>query len=257
MLLRKKLLAAVAILCLTVAGFIAFILPSQYTVPILMYHHIKQSGANDRLSVSPDNFKKQMDFLSKQKYRVISLEELVRYLKSQKPLPHNLVVITIDDGYEDNYLYAFPPLKNNNFSAEIFLITDSIGHEGYLNWKEIQEMAANRIDFGSHTKSHAWLGSLEDIQLLHEQILESKIFLEAKLNRPVNFFCYPGGGINALAKQVVVESGYLGACATHPGDKYAKYDIYALSRIKISSTDNLFTFWIKTSGYYTLFKEKK
>lgn len=257
MLLRKKLLAAVIILSLAGAGFITFILPSQYTVPILMYHHIQQSGADDRLSVSADNFKKQMEFLSKRKYKVVSLEELIKHLKSQKPLPHNLVAITIDDGYEDSYLNAFPALKSNNLPAEIFLITNYIGQEGYLIWKEIQEMAANRIDFGAHTKTHAWLASLEDIQLLRDQILGSKTILEAKLNRPVNFFCYPGGGISDLAKQVVVESGYHGACATHPGDKYAKYDIYALRRIKISNSDNLFGFWIKASGYYTLFKNKK
>lgn len=257
MLFRKKLLIFAFILCLLLTIFAIFILPSHYTAPILMYHHIRQSGWQDRLSVPPANFKKQMDFLLKGKYQVISLEELINFIKSKKPLPHNLVVITFDDGYEDNYIYGFPILKNNNFPATIFLVTDSIDHKGYLSWVQAQEMINTKISIGSHSKTHSWLTELNDKNTLKEEILESKKFLEFKLKQPVKFFCYPSGAVNSLVKQEVINSGYLGACATHPGPRYSKYDIYALRRIKISNSDNLLGFWIKTSGYYTLFKSKK
>ena len=252
---RRKFLIGTIILLLIGFTLVAFILPSKYTVPVLMYHHVRPDAPDDRLSVLPGNFKKQMDFLAKRNYQVISLEELVNLIKSQKPLPRNLVVITFDDGYKDNYLYAFPSLKANNLSATIFLITDHIGQENYLNWSEIKEMVNHQIEIGAHTKSHPWLPGLEDKKELEKEILAPKKIIEAELRRPVKFFCYPIGGVNDLVKQAVIKSGYLGACATHPGPKYAKYDIHTLRRIKISNTNNLLAFWVKVSGYYTLFKK--
>ena len=257
MLLRKKLLIIVSALFLSAILFAAVILPSKYVTPILMYHHIQVSSRDDRLSVSPANFKKQMDFFSKQKYKVISLEELTNLIKGQKPIPPKTVVITFDDGYEDNYIYAFPVLKKYNFPAVIFIITDKIGKTGYADWAEIKEMSENNIEIGSHSQSHPWLPDLKDEKKLQEEILWSKKILEYKLDCPLKFFCYPGGGISNQVKQAVIDAGYLGACATHPGAGYDKYDLYALRRIKITDTDNLISLWVKTSGYYTLFKKKK
>ena len=88
------------------------------------------------------------------------------------------------------------------------------------------------------------------------EIRQSKIELERLLNREAETFAYPGGGFNVRVRQAVIDAGYLGAVATHPGSDYPDRDPYALKRIRISrSCDNLFVFWFKISGFYTIIEE--
>ena len=69
-----------------------------------------------------------MFFLKEKHYNVIPLDELVKGIKKGKKFAHNTVVITFDDGYQDNYSYAYPILKKYGFPATIFLISDYIGN---------------------------------------------------------------------------------------------------------------------------------
>ena len=73
-------------------------------------------------------------------------------------MPRSTVVITFDDGYEDNYYFAYPVLKRYNFPATIFVIVDTIGEEGYLNFAQVKELASSEIiDIGSHALSGNYL----------------------------------------------------------------------------------------------------
>ena len=117
----KKILKVLSLIgILVIIGFYVYVGP-RYVVPILMYHHIDQMGETSSLSVSAENFQQQMRFLSRHNYNVISLTELVRAKLKKERLPHNTVVITFDDGYEDNYLSAYPVLKNYRLCATIFV----------------------------------------------------------------------------------------------------------------------------------------
>ena len=97
----------------------------RYTVPILTYHSFDYGRGT--LSITPENFEKQMRYLKDKGYNVIPLDELVAGIKNKKKFAHNTVVITIDDGYENNFTYAYPVLKKYGFPAIIFLITNQIG----------------------------------------------------------------------------------------------------------------------------------
>ncbi len=99
---------------------------------ILMYHRVLDAGHNRESHLLPglvtqeSTFDKQMKYL-KENSNVISLERLIGYLKDKKNPPHRSVVITFDDGWKDNYLFAFPILRNYDLPATIFLSTDYIG----------------------------------------------------------------------------------------------------------------------------------
>src|SRR5262249_24903450 len=84
-------------------------------VPILMYHHVSPLPTTDRLdfglTVTAANFQQQMNFLANSGYHPVTLTDLFDHLYYQMLLPARPIVITFDDGYEDNYLYAFPILK--------------------------------------------------------------------------------------------------------------------------------------------------
>ena len=241
---------------LAVAGLYYYARP-KYVAPILMYHHIDERGGVSSLSVSPENFRRQMRFLSEHNYNVISLAEFVQAKLEKKRLARNTVVLTFDDGYEDNYLLAYPVLKKYSLPAIIFVIVGSIGEEGYLNHRQIKEMSSSGIiDIGSHTLSGAYLPGQSRGEL-NREIGLSKKTLEANLNNRTEFFCYPIGGFSPGIQEIVKRCGYAAACTTNRGKAKDRLnnDLFALKRIKIKdSFPNLFVFRVKLSGYYNLFR---
>ncbi len=241
---------------LVVIAILIAIAPSKYVVPVIMYHNIDYKK-DSALSVTPENFERQMRFLKSFGYNVISIDELAGLLKDKKPLKPKTIAITFDDGFENNYSSAYPVLKKYKLPATIFVIVNEIGKEGYLTWSELREMSENNIVIGSHTLTHAYLTSL-DPETLDRELVLSKSILEEKLNRKVNVMSYPLGGFNEKVKEAVKKAGYTGACATSPGKKYPNNDLYAIKRLRISrQCDNLFVFWIETSGFYTWIKEHR
>lgn len=227
-------------------------------MPILVYHSFNYEKGT--FFVTPENFKRQMEYIKKNGYKVITLDELARSIKDKKSLKRNKVVITIDDGYRDNFQYAYPVLKKLGFPATIFLITDFIGTgKGFLNWEEVVTMSKNRIFFGGHTKTHFYLGSMMDEKAALDEIIGSKKAIEEKIGMPVDYFCYPGGGFNEKTKALVAQAGYQGACTTNRGFAKFNRDVYELKRIKVTNSDAAkpFSFPAKLSGYYNVFKKDK
>lgn len=242
---------------LTLAVLVWAALNRSYMTPILMYHHVDERWQEWKLSVSPESFTRQMEFLKAHRYRVLPLAEYIELLKNKKPIPRKSVVITFDDGYDNNFTEAFPVLKKMGFPATIFVQVGAVGKKGYMTWDDIMILLENGIDIGSHTVDHGFLPDLSDAEARRE-IYESKALLENRLQRPITTFSYPGGGFNAAARQHVIDAGYVGATATHPGahKPYPDDDPYALKRIRISRTsDNLFVFWLQLSGFYTHYEE--
>src|SRR6185436_9993566 len=92
---------------------------------ILGYHKVSPEAHPFFPPVPPEIFEQQMKFLSSC-YTVMSLQDLVaRPLRGE--IPQRAVAITFDDGYQDNYDYAFPILKKYKFPATIFVSTGAIG----------------------------------------------------------------------------------------------------------------------------------
>ena len=228
----------------------------RHTVPILMYHSVDNKAGT--FFVSPENFAKQMEYIKKNGYEVITLDELVGSIRNKEHLKRNKVVITFDDGYQDNFINAYPVLKKYQFPATIFLITDFIDkNPAFLSWSEVKIMSKDKISFGGHTKTHFYLGSVTDDKIVLNEIAGSKKAIEQQINMPVNYFCYPGGGFNERVKALVVRAGYQGACATNRGFADFNSDVYELKRIKVTNSDanKPFSFWAKLSGYYNLFRK--
>jgi peptidoglycan/xylan/chitin deacetylase (PgdA/CDA1 family) len=252
---RRRYLIILSAAAIAAAGIYIF-LRSVYVVPVLMYHKIDEHYKESKLSVSPESFERQMRFLRKNGYNIVSLDELAGLIKSKKSIPYKTVAITFDDGYENNYTAAFSVLKEYNIPACIFMPVDKIGREGYLGWKQLKEMSASGIEIGSHTLSECYLPDIKDERRLRREIFDSRKRIKAEIPEGGDFFAYCGGGFDQKIRQLVIDAGYKGACATNPGKDYPDDDIYAIKRIRISRTsDNLLVFWIETSGLYTWIKE--
>lgn len=254
---RRKAYVVISAVAILVVGAHLF-LRSIYVVPVLMYHNIDEHYKESKLSVSPQSFERQMRFLRERGYNIVSLEKLVGLLSSKKSIPYKTIAITFDDGYKNNYTAAFAVLKKYGIPACIFVVVGKIGRAGYLSWRDLKEMSENHIDIGSHTLSECYLPEIEDGSRLKREIFGSRRRLKSRIPQAGDFFAYPGGGFDKKIRQIVIDAGYKGACATNPGKRYPKNDIYALKRVRISRTsDNLFVFWIESSGFYTWIKEHR
>ena len=251
----RKLIAALIGLILIIIG--VFYAKEQYVVPVIMYHSVDDRAQVSKLSVSPESFERQIRFLKKHDYNVVKLEELPGLMQSGK-IPHKTIAITFDDGYENNYRYAFRVLKELDIPATIFIIPALVGTDDYLRWDQVIEMSESGvISIGSHSMIHAYLPALSE-QGLDIEITDSKRTIESHIRKDVASFSYPLGGFNKRVRDKVVRAGYKIAVAVNPGKNYPKHDIFAMKRVRISRTsDNLLVFWIETSGFYTWIKEHR
>ena len=237
-------------------------LDSIYVPVIIMYHSVGEKETSldsygPKLIVRSETFAKQMRFLKDNNYKIIPLALFIEKIKKGERIPPKTIAITFDDGLRNNFLNAYPLLKKYDFPATIFVITDFVGKEKFLTWNDIKTMQRNNISIGSHTLSHRWLPDLERDEIYNE-LIKSKVVLEENTDQKIETLSYPLGGFNHRVKRIAKASGYIGAVTTNPGKTRPNDDPYALKRIRISMTsDNLFTFWFETSGYYTFIKEHR
>ena len=218
-------------------------------IPVLMYHKVgpnRRSGRAEKLRVTPEKFDRQMSCLFKHGYGTIRVEELVTFCQKGGKLPEKRIIISFDDGYRDNFLYAFPLLRKYNFSAIIFLVSGCVGSvskwdeggaEALLNWEEIKEMGRGGMEFGSHGQTHRLLPSLSEEEM-KEEIEQSKSLLEKRLGQAVEFFSYPWGKFDERVKHRVETCGYRASFSTRPGKNGRGEDPFALRRILIRGYDS-------------------
>jgi len=255
---RLRKITTIIIVFVALSAFYLFWLSPRYVVPILMYHRFGYEKST--LFVTPENFERQMKYLKDKGYNVISLDELVKGIKTGKEFPHNSAVITVDDGYRDNYVYAFPVLKKYGFPATIFVIANFIERKkDFMSWDELRDMSRHDISLGGHTRNHAYLPSIKKENILWDEIKGCKELIENRIGKDVSYFCYPTGGFNGHVKEMVRKAGYKGACTTNRGFVEFNQDVYELKRVKVtnSDTNKPFSFWAKLSGHYNLFRSRK
>lgn len=178
------------------------------TIPVLMYHSINYEK-NNILRVPKDKFAAEMKWLYDNGYTTLSLDEVCDAVSNKKEVPEKSVVLTFDDGYKDNYESAFPVLKQYNFKATVFMITDEIGDSknGYLTAEQIKEMDAGGMRIESHTVDHPDLNTLSYKQQ-YKELTKSKAELETLLGRPVNFVAYPSGEYDSNTIKAAKKAGY-------------------------------------------------
>ncbi len=232
------------------------------SVSILLYHSVV-GGKPGEMSVSQDTFRRQIRFLKKA-YEVVSLDEAVSFLRHSRRLKKPAVAITFDDGYQDNYLFAYPVLRELGVPATIFLLTgqgpgerkvDHLLGDGFypsrlLSWQEVHEMVKNNISFGSHGESHAHLVDLK-LEDLQQEIARSKRSIESETGEPVRFFSYPYGTVRDFDRRVMTQvrdAGYQAGFSAVFGVNTPQTGLYALRRISIEASDTLWTLRAKLNG---------
>lgn len=218
---------------------------TNFRVPILTYHYIANNPnpkdrARDGLSVSPDKFEAQMQYLSQNGYTPVTLDTLYGIFNGQSPVSGKPVVLTFDDGYVDFYTNAFPILRRFGFHAVSFIPTGLMGGSYYMNWNQIKEIASTGlVTFEGHTVTHANLSSL-NYEATLKQLIDSKNVLQANTGYPVNFVAYPNGSTNGSVQAAARQAGYAGGVGTWYGKSWG--GSMDMPRIKVSGAWNIHEF---------------
>ena len=216
-------------------------------IPALNYH--KVDTLYHALSVSPQEFEEQMQYLYEHDYHTITPDQLMSYLKHGTQLPDNPILITFDDGYLDNYTNAYPIMQKYGFTATIFLVPNLVGHDPrFMTWDQVREMDRTGNTFGSHTVNHQSLTSLDEKEILNE-LTQSREEIASQLGKSPKYFAYPTGTYNLAIEDMVRSTGYKAAFTIEFGQIGADSDLYALPRIPIFKGQKTFrSFFIRLNG---------
>lgn len=208
-------------------------------VPILMYHYVSEPPADADiyrrdLSVAPERFESHLRYLREAGYQVITLDDLLYALARGQPLPDKPVILTFDDGYEDNHTNAFPLLQRYDMVGHFFIITDFVNQErpGYMNWPQIEEMAAGGQRFGSHSRDHPNLRG-QSVDYLVWQALGGKESIEEHLGYHPRWISYPAGNYDEQTIAVYKSAHYWGGLTIRQGATHTLTGIFELKRVRV------------------------
>lgn len=215
-----------------------------------MYHMVNEpeTSKEARYACPPSRFGSHMQALLQAGYKAVSPQEVESHLRGEKSLPEKAVLVSIDDGFMDNYENAFPILRQYRVPAIIFIATSRAGgHNDWmagkdypsrrmLTWEQIREMQAAGIHFGGHTMNHPHLSELDHDAALAE-IAGCKKALEDELGPQAKWFAYPYGDLSEDTPGVVQEAGFDFACTTRSGFNQENTPPLLLRRLEIYGTD--------------------
>ncbi len=160
---------------------------------IYMLHHIAPKDkscipTNEDLKVSPEFLEKLIVAYKRQGVSFLSLDDIYYQLTFEQEQKYPFVAFTIDDGYLDNYINAFPIFKKYNVPFAIFIATDFIDRKAILWWDSLEELILTHdyitISDGSVYPCKTFNQRWDTFRYLREKILElDQSNLEAELNK--------------------------------------------------------------------------
>lgn len=253
---------------------------SMNTPRILMYHSISEFPTEFNVpydNVSPSLFERQMKLLVEEDWNVITLGKFVDLINMKKKIFPKTVIITFDDGFKNNYLYAFPILNKYHLRATFFIVAEFVGDDKFykhllwdsasqeyckkypetrlpIDWKEVKELHNGAMEIASHGLTHRSIGNLNMTEAERE-IVESKEIIEKNISSVVDLLAYPFGSktyndYNSSLYKILKKAGYKGACTTEIGFIRNTANLFELPRIPIRENDSELWFKQKLYGAY-------
>lgn len=213
-------------------------------IPVLYYHSVlpdSEVTTRNEVTISPENLKTQLQLVKDLGYTTLTMSELNDYIINNKEIPKKSILITFDDGYADNYVHAFPILKELDMKATIFVISSGIDGGYYMSSDQLKDMVNYGIDIESHTVNHVHLDTLSYEEQLKE-LKDSKATIEKVTNKEVLSIAFPFGDYNEDTLKAVTEAGYSIAFTTNRGLANRTDNKIALDRIYVSSEYSIDTF---------------
>lgn len=238
-------------------------------LPIIMYHSIlKDKNLQNDYTISPALFEKDLKYLTSNGYTTVTVEDLINYVYHGKDLPDKSIMLTFDDGYYNNYYYAFPLLKKYKCKAVIspiasmtekFTQTQDISVTyGHISDDNIREMVnSGYVEIQNHSYDMHTLTprkgvskkkgeSQEDYKnAVTSDITKAQNYLENVTGKKTSCFVYPFGAKSDVTEEIVRELGFVCTmtCTEEPNiitrDKESLFELGRYRRDGKESMENL------------------
>lgn len=231
-----------------------------HELPVLMYHQVldkEPALAKFNLHVFAADLEKQLQFLKDHGFETIVFEDLLT-----KRIPKKPIILTFDDGYENNYRFLFPLLKKYRMKAVVYILADRkhktnfwdkpLGEAEHKLLKPFQILEMQKsgwVEFGCHSFNHTRLTLIKKTEQ-EKQIVGSKKVLEAFLKKPLCSFAYPYGVFDEEIKKITQRAGYTFGLAVNDGPTEFQGDLMEIKRVHMFPQTSWFDFFKKTSGFY-------
>ncbi|WP_081413527.1 polysaccharide deacetylase family protein [Aneurinibacillus terranovensis] len=215
-------------------------------IPVLMYHHLLKPSENKKFRnnaavITPQAFAAQMKVLHDSGYQTIQLHTLEQYVDKKIRLPKKIVVLTFDDGYLSNFIYAAPILRSYHYKATIFLMTGPMQQKpekfnpnklNHVSWSELPKYS-DVFEFQAHAhKFHRLLGKKSFMAVKPLADVKKDIHSVKELTH-AHYFAYPFGQYNPNTIKILKEEGFHMAFTTHSGRVYPGSSKFELNRIAV------------------------
>jgi peptidoglycan/xylan/chitin deacetylase (PgdA/CDA1 family) len=222
---------------------------SRQRIPVLAYHSVSDSpeAMIAPFTIGPRELARQLDLVVASGRRALTVSEYVDLLDRDPSQLRGTVVITFDDGFEDNLTVAAPLLAERQLPATVYATTGFLcGRQGasafrtlgpMIGWQDLADLEAAGVEIGAHGHSHRALDVLTHAEA-HEEIALSKQLLEDALGHPVSSFAYPHGYANRWTKDEVRRCGFHSACGVRNAFSHPEDDRWQLARLTVTATTN-------------------
>ena len=226
-------------------------------IPVLAFHRVVPNDdkwevyPTDEWKASDKIFDEMMKYISDSGYRTLSLDEFYEWYTGKVDYNEKVCVLTFDDGYIDNYYFAYPILKKYNLKGCFFTVGCEIKdntenytpkNEYHIGLDKMEELKRDypNIEFQSHTwDCHRRVDGIERILTLNEEELIDDC-KKMRDNFKFDYMAYPYGKRNDLVKKVMKDTGFKLAFRFGPPDyAYRDSDQFAVPRIKVNGNVGL------------------
>ncbi|MBP3412872.1 MAG: polysaccharide deacetylase family protein [Oscillospiraceae bacterium] len=215
-----------------------FEIPEDVNVPVLMYHAVSDNmwGINE-LFVSPSDMEKQLEYLLENDYDPIWFQDLSHVEDYDKP-----VILTFDDGYDDNYTELLPLLEKYNVKATVFVIGSAIGKSHKMTEEQVKAISdSGLVSVQSHGYTH------HDMDVMGEEELEYELgetwrIVTRITGKIPSVLCYPTGRYSSTTIEVAKRYYNFGLKMNGGLYNTSVDDPYEVSRYYVSRYTDIYSF---------------
>lgn len=226
-------------------------------LPVVMYHGLTRiSKYQNKFFISPKQFEKDLQYLQENQYTPVVMKDLINYVDNGTPLPERPVLITFDDGFFNNYLYAYPLLREYNMKAvfsvigdladKYSVIQDENAYYAYMTWEDIKELSASGYieiqnhSYDLHDNNGSRRGAMQKQgesldsyrQVLEDDVGKMQKMLYETTGLMPTTFTYPYGYISKSSKEILKNMGFRATLSCAEGLNYITRDPDSLFYLK-------------------------
>lgn len=254
-----SLLFSVLIMCVTQRAVeaSATVKDGSVAVPIIMYHSIlKDSSRAGQYVISPSLLESDLKWLKANGFTAVLPTDLYNFVEYGTPLPEKPILLSFDDGYYNNYLYAFPLLEKYDMKMLLAVIgiysdrfsetNENNAYYSHCTWTQLSEMlASGRVELANHTynlhtydsvrhgcSKNSWESLIPYRNMLYEDVLRLQNTAREKANCTPITFVYPFGSYCKETVQFIREMGFACSLSCESGINYITRDRGSLYEMK-------------------------